>query len=64
MLLADTADRFDIGEFRVDGNTVLPARDIERTVYDFLGPNRDARSRGKGARGAGITLPKARLPGP
>jgi hemolysin activation/secretion protein len=33
--------RFDIAEFRVLGNTVLPNRDIERAVYPFLGPNRD-----------------------
>jgi len=31
---------FDITEFRVLGNHVLPARVIERTVYRFLGPGR------------------------
>jgi hemolysin activation/secretion protein len=30
--------RFDIFEFQVDGNSVLPVRDIEKTVYPFLGP--------------------------
>ena len=30
----------EIDEFRVEGNTVLPARDIEGAVYDFLGPDR------------------------
>jgi hemolysin activation/secretion protein len=29
--------KFDIYEFRVLGNTVLPTRDIEATVYPFLG---------------------------
>ena len=33
------ADRLYIEEFRVEGNTVLPARDIEAAVYDFLGQN-------------------------
>lgn len=32
--------RFDINEFRVLGNHVLPVRVIERTVYPFLGPER------------------------
>jgi hemolysin activation/secretion protein len=31
---------FDINEFRVLGNHVLPSRDIERAVYPFLGPDR------------------------
>jgi hemolysin activation/secretion protein len=31
---------FDIGEFRVLGNHVLPATVIERVVYPFLGPAR------------------------
>jgi hemolysin activation/secretion protein len=31
---------FDITEFRVLGNHVLPATVIERTVYPFLGPDR------------------------
>ena len=30
---------FDITEFRVLGNSLLPNRDIERAVYPFLGPN-------------------------
>ena len=29
--------RFDVWEFRVEGNTVLPAETIERAVYAFLG---------------------------
>lgn len=33
---------FDIDEYRVVGNTVLPATDIEQTVEPFLGPNRTA----------------------
>lgn len=31
---------FDIFEFVVEGNSVLPADAIERAVYPFLGPNR------------------------
>jgi hemolysin activation/secretion protein len=31
------APKFDIHEFRVLGNTVLPSRDIEASVYPFLG---------------------------
>lgn len=33
--------RFDVLEFAVDGNTVLPQIDVERAVYPFLGPDRD-----------------------
>jgi len=32
--------RFDILEFRVEGNTVLPAEPIERSVYPFMGEKR------------------------
>jgi len=32
--------RFDIWEYRVEGNTVLPAKTIESTVYPYLGPQR------------------------
>ncbi len=32
--------RFDIFEFRVEGNSVLPAERIERAVYPFLGEKR------------------------
>ena len=32
--------RFDIFEYRVEGNTVLPAESIERAVYPFLGERR------------------------
>jgi hemolysin activation/secretion protein len=39
---ADTQARFDIDEFRVNGNTVLPVRDIETATYGFLGPARTA----------------------
>ena len=31
------APRFDVWEFRVEGNTVLPVETIERAVYAFLG---------------------------
>ena len=34
--------RFDIFEFVVDGNTVLPELDVEEAVYPFLGENRAA----------------------
>lgn len=39
---ADATGRFEIDEFRVEGNTVVPTREIEAAVYDFLGPDRDA----------------------
>ena len=32
--------RFDILEFAVEGNTVLPTEDVERAVYRFLGEKR------------------------
>jgi len=32
--------RFDVLEFEVEGNTVLPALSIERAVYPFLGPSK------------------------
>lgn len=32
--------RFDVWEYQVSGSTLLPAQDIERTVYPFLGPGR------------------------
>jgi hemolysin activation/secretion protein len=31
---------FDILEYRIEGNTVLPAIDVERAVYPYLGPGR------------------------
>ena len=34
---------FAIDEFRVEGNTLLPAEEIEAAVYDFLGPDLDRR---------------------
>jgi hemolysin activation/secretion protein len=34
-------NKFDILEFRVLGTRVLPARDVERAVYPYLGPARD-----------------------
>jgi hemolysin activation/secretion protein len=37
---ADAPRPLDIEEFRVEGNTVLPIRDVEEAVYDFLGPDR------------------------
>lgn len=35
------APRFDIWEYRVDGNTLLDTAVIEERVYGFLGPDRD-----------------------
>ena len=32
--------RFDIQEYRVLGNSVLPIKDVERAVYPYLGPTR------------------------
>src|SRR5262249_49854475 len=37
---ASAAPTFDVLEFQVEGNTVLDARVIERTVYPFLGPDK------------------------
>lgn len=34
------APRFDVWEYRVEGNSVLPAERIERAVYPFLGQQR------------------------
>jgi hemolysin activation/secretion protein len=33
---------FDIEEYRVEGNTLLPEEEIEEAVYGFLGPDRTA----------------------
>jgi hemolysin activation/secretion protein len=33
---------FDVTEYRVEGNTVLSETEIDRAVYDFLGPGRTA----------------------
>jgi len=33
---------FDIEEYRVEGNTLLPPAEIEAAVYDYLGPGRTA----------------------
>lgn len=41
------SQRFDINEFVVRGNTVLPLRDVEKAVYPHMGPQRtlaDARA--------------------
>lgn len=38
--MAQSEPRFDLLEFEVLGNTVLPAEDIERAVYPFLGEQR------------------------
>jgi hemolysin activation/secretion protein len=35
-----TERRFDIWEYRVEGNTLLEARQIEAAVYPYLGPQR------------------------
>src|SRR6185295_4225589 len=37
---AAPAAKFDVMEFRVLGNTVLPPVDIERAVYPYLGPGK------------------------
>lgn len=34
------ASAFDVWEYRVRGNTLLPMPEVERTVYPFLGPGR------------------------
>ena len=47
--------RFDIWEFRVEGNTLLPAIEVERAVYPFLGPQRTDRD----ANAAAAALEKA-----
>ncbi len=33
-------EAFDIWEFQIEGNTVLPTTDVERAVYGFLGENK------------------------
>lgn len=47
--------RFDIWEFRVEGNTLLPTIEVERAVYPFLGPQRSDRD----ANAAAAALEKA-----
>ncbi len=42
MARADVPRTFFVEEYRVEGNTVLPTRDIESAVYGFLGPDRTA----------------------
>ena len=37
---AQTAERFNVFEYRIEGNTVLDDEAIERAVYDFLGPQK------------------------
>lgn len=37
---ADTSPRFDVWEYRIAGNTALPAADLERALYPHLGPQR------------------------
>ncbi|MGH8446743.1 MAG: POTRA domain-containing protein, partial [Solimonas sp.] len=66
---ADTR-RLDIWEYRIDGNSVLPAIDIEAAVMPFLGPQRklqdvqDARDalekayRKKGYETVGVDIPE------
>jgi len=36
----DSPESFDVGEYRVVGNTVLTGRDIERLLYPLLGPKK------------------------
>ncbi len=38
--LAATEQSFDIWEFRIQGNTVLANKDIESSVYSYLGPDK------------------------
>lgn len=37
---SEAAPRFDVFEYRVEGNTVLDSKLIEKTVYGFLGPGK------------------------
>lgn len=34
------SERFDVWEYRVEGNTLLPVNNVERAVYGFLGPGK------------------------
>ena len=36
----ESEERFDVWEYQVEGNTLLPSKDIERTVYSYLGPGK------------------------
>ena len=36
------AATFEVDEYRVEGNTLLPGEEIEAAVYDFLGPGKTA----------------------
>ncbi|HBA64853.1 MAG TPA: peptidase S9, partial [Methylococcaceae bacterium] len=38
---AQDADHFDLWELRVKGNTLLERKEIERTVYPFLGEDKN-----------------------
>lgn len=51
----EPAARFDVMEFQVEGNTVLPAVEIENAVYPFLGPGKTIQD----VEGARIALEKA-----
>lgn len=37
---ADAPTRFDVWEYRVNGNSLLPQTTVEKLVYPFLGPDR------------------------
>lgn len=39
--IAEDANRFDLWELRVKGNTLLDRREIEKTIYPFLGESKD-----------------------
>ena len=41
-LAAPDPPHFSVSEYRVEGNTVLTETEIDRAVYDFLGPDRTA----------------------
>lgn len=38
---SEKVQHFDIWEFRVEGNTLLPKIDVERAVYPYLGPQKN-----------------------
>ncbi len=66
---------FDLLEFAVDGNTVLPAVTVEGAVYPFLGPGRDFKAiesaraalekayQDRGYLSASVLIPEQRIAG-
>ena len=51
------ADHFDIFEFQVEGNSVLPSLVIEETVYPFMGEKKILQASRWRARSFGEGLP-------